>query len=113
MNKNYQIQITNPLFDLQKVFALGTNLYLNIQEQDSINLKQLGNRLDLQLRKNYHYDYCRQLGQLKGTKVQIVSDRAMKYFVEAKHQKGTKLGDIKTRILTKSMGWSDILLRGA
>ena len=63
--------------------------------------------------KNYHYDYCRQLGQLKGTKIQIVSDRAMKHFVEAKHQKGTKLGDIKTRILTKSMGWSDILLKGA
>ena len=88
-------------------------LYLNIQDQDSINLKQLGDRLDLQLRKNYHYDYCRQLGQLKGTKIKMVSDRAMKYFVEAKHQKGTKLGDIKTRILTKSMGWSDILLKGA
>ena len=87
-------------------------LYLNIQDQDSINLKLLGDRLDLQLRKNYHYDYCRQLGQLKGTKIKMVSDRAMKYFVEAKHQKGTKLGDIKTKILTKSMGWSDILLKG-
>ena len=63
-------------------------------------------RLDAALRANFHYDYCRKLGQLAETQVVRVTNGSAAY-LRACQQRGQKLGDIKPSALQKSTGWGE------
>jgi len=68
----------------------------------------LGKDLDDALRTNFHYDYCRKLGQLGA--VQIVNvTRGTERYLHACQARGQKLGNIKPSVLQKNTGWKEWL----
>ncbi|TAK11643.1 MAG: GH3 auxin-responsive promoter family protein [Anaerolineae bacterium] len=68
----------------------------------------LAGRLDQALRSNFHYDYCRKLGQLAALRVVQVSNGASNY-LRGCEARGQRLGNIKPSILRKETGWSNWL----
>jgi hypothetical protein len=81
-------------------------LYLEL-ENPTIKLPNfLTIELDNSLRTNFHYDYCRRLGQLAETQIVQVKDGSEVY-IKACQQRGQKLGDIKASVLQKSTGWGE------
>ncbi|MBI3165302.1 MAG: GH3 auxin-responsive promoter family protein [Chloroflexi bacterium] len=60
--------------------------------------------LDASLRENFHYDYCRKLGQLAEARAVLVNDGAGAY-VRVCQQMGLRMGDIKASALQKTTGW--------
>jgi hypothetical protein len=66
----------------------------------------LTTELDNALRANFHYDYCRRLGQLAETQTVQVKDGSAAY-IKACQARGQKLGDIKASVLQKSTGWGE------
>ena len=64
--------------------------------------------MDLAMRVNFHYDYCRKLGQLKNRAIfRLTGDSEFEY-IEACRSKGQRLGDIKMGALSKQSGWDKI-----
>ncbi len=66
--------------------------------------------LDAALRENFHYDYCRRLGQLDAAETVPVRNGAAGY-LQACLAKGQKLGNIKPSVLQRSAGWADVFER--
>ncbi len=62
--------------------------------------------LDSALRENFHYDYCRRLGQLGEAHILQVT-RGAEMYIRACHSRGQRLGDIKPAILQKTTGWEE------
>ena len=56
------------------------------------------------LRANFHYDYCRKLGQLDSVQVVRIINGAETY-LRACQMRGQKLGNIKSSVLQKTIGW--------
>lgn len=65
----------------------------------------LAEELDTRLRENFHYDYCRKLGQLEAAQVCPVTGGVERYLT-ACQARGQKLGNIKASVLQKNTGWS-------
>lgn len=66
---------------------------------------------DNALRESYHYNYCRQLGQLKCAEVcQVTGDPSKKY-LERLTAEGMRLGDIKPAYLSKKSNWGEYFER--
>jgi len=61
-------------------------------------------QIDAGLRENYHYDYCRRLGQLKEVAVVVVKNGERQY-LENQVRFGMRLGDIKPQCLSNKKGW--------
>ena len=66
----------------------------------------LAKDIDNGLRENFHYDYCRKLGQLGGIQVIRVANGAETYLL-ACQSRGQKLGNIKPSVLQKTTGWME------
>jgi GH3 auxin-responsive promoter len=66
--------------------------------------------LDQVLRRNPHYAYCRDLGQLAPPRLFKVSSNAYETFARGQAANGTRLGDIKPKTLSRSSDWSTIFL---
>ena len=49
--------------------------------------------------QNFHYNYARNLGQIKQFKICKIKD-GMKQYIEMCNKKGQKIGDIKPKIFT-------------
>ena len=64
----------------------------------------LANDLDNRLRENFHYDYCRKLGQLEQVEIIRVTNGSESY-LRACQSRGKKLGNIKPSLLQKTTGW--------
>jgi hypothetical protein len=60
--------------------------------------------VDAALRSNFHYDYCRKLGQLEPVRIARVKDGVAAY-LRACQQRGQKLGNIKPAVLQQTTGW--------
>jgi hypothetical protein len=65
----------------------------------------LARELDDALRENFHYDYCRKLGQLEAAQVVTVI-RGAETYLRACQSRGQKLGDVKPTLLQNSTGWN-------
>jgi GH3 auxin-responsive promoter len=77
-------------------------LYLEDSTLNKAISSSLATELDRRLCKNFHYAYCRKLGQLKGVQVFCTEPGAAgKYFDHCK-SRGMKLGDIKACVLSKT-----------
>lgn len=63
--------------------------------------------LDVNLRRNFHYNYCRELGQLAYPKIFLVGAGGMEAYLAACQSRGQRLGNIKPPILEKTTGWGD------
>jgi hypothetical protein len=67
---------------------------------------------DRLLRRNPHYNYCRELGQLLLPKVIPVSN-GFQTFAARQSQNGARLGDIKPKSLSRETGWTQYFQRQA
>ena len=74
--------------------------------ESEIYVESLSKVLDFALCANFHYDYCRKLGQLGAVEVVYVIDGAETY-LKACQARGQKLGNIKQSVLQKTTGWQD------
>jgi hypothetical protein len=81
-------------------------LYLELNSPSEQLPNNLTAELDDSLRANFHYDYCRRLGQLAETQIVQVKNGSAAY-LRACQQRGQKLGNIKPSVLQKSIGWGE------
>jgi hypothetical protein len=77
--------------------------YILYLESD-VYMHELSKDLDSALRANFHYDYCRKLGQLQAAEVIYVTGGTENY-LKACQARGQKLGNIKPNVLQKTIGW--------
>lgn len=63
---------------------------------------------DMAFRENFHYDYCRKLGQLKEMRIFRLSGSPDREYIDECIRRGQKLGDIKPPVLSLIGGWEDI-----
>jgi hypothetical protein len=69
-------------------------------------LRQLAADLDIALRENFHYAYCRDLQQLGPLHVFRISEGALKTFHTVCRREGQRAGDIKPVALHRSGNWA-------
>ena len=74
--------------------------------EEDVDEESLAPDLDAALRENFHYDYCRRLGQLQAVQVRRVNNGATAY-LNACRARGQKLGNIKPSVLQKTAGWKE------
>ncbi|MGN0679696.1 MAG: GH3 auxin-responsive promoter family protein [Oscillospiraceae bacterium] len=70
-----------------------------------------GETLDKALCESYHYNYCRQLGQLKCAEVCTITANPQKAYTQKLADDGMRIGDIKPCLLTKKSGWETYFMR--
>ncbi|MBQ3842223.1 MAG: GH3 auxin-responsive promoter family protein [Ruminiclostridium sp.] len=61
--------------------------------------------LDRALRESYHYNYCRELGQLTHARAVKVTGNAKEAYLRRLTDDGMRLGDIKPAFLSRKSGW--------
>jgi len=67
---------------------------------------RLVRELDAKLQENFHFSYCRKLGQLGATQLFLIQHKGAEiYMAECKRQ-GQKLGNIKPTALHTRKGWA-------
>jgi len=64
--------------------------------------------IDALLRENFHYRYCRDLGQLAAVRVFRVAGNGQESYLDACCRQGRRLGDIKPPALQRTSGWTEI-----
>jgi hypothetical protein len=70
--------------------------------------RHLAESLDCALRRNPHYAYCRDLGQLRPVRLFAITDRGYETFTKQQAILGARLGDIKPTTFSLTAGWSDL-----
>lgn len=73
---------------------------------------QLADLIDRALRRNPHYDYCRDLGQLLPVRLFAIAERGYESYSKRQSALGFRLGDIKPTFLSRTAGWSHIFTWG-
>lgn len=63
--------------------------------------------LDTALRESYHYNYCRQLGQLGTAEPVILAGNPQKAYIQRLAAEGMRIGDIKPAYLSRRSGWDE------
>ena len=71
-------------------------------------LQEVSREIDSALRENFHYDYCRRLGQLGGYRVFLIAPQqdANQVYLAVCTELGQRLGDIKSVALHPFQKWS-------
>jgi hypothetical protein len=71
-------------------------------------LRGIGQEIDSAFRENFHYDYCRRLGQLGHCKVFLIGNNqdAFQTYLTTCTELGQRLGDIKPVALHPHQQWS-------
>ena len=105
LKKVFRVHHISPAFAMLAPEDDGSFHYVLYLECDGRN-EILATDLDKALRKNFHYDYCRKLGQLTEAQVVHVTDGA-KTYIHACQARGQKLGNIKPSVLQKNTGWRE------
>jgi hypothetical protein len=72
-------------------------------------LESLSVEVERGLNENFHYAYCRKLGQLNAVWAERVGPHAAAAYLQACVARGQKLGNIKPSVLQKTMGWGAAL----
>jgi hypothetical protein len=72
----------------------------------------LAGQLDSALRRNFHYDHCRRLGQLRSPRIFATSGDPARGYLEECRRRGQRLGDVKPAALSLRDGWDDVFEGG-
>ena len=83
-------------------------LFVEAREAEAQMLLSLGEKVEEALRQNFHYDYCRKLGQLAPLKVFSIESGGMESYLAACQSRGQRAGDIKPSALDRLDGWSRV-----
>ena len=81
-------------------------LYLEDAAADDGQLCRAGELVELQLRDNFHYAYCRDLGQLAAVRVFRIAGQGGEGYLQGCVAQGQRLGDVKPRSLHRLSGWT-------
>ena len=83
-------------------------LFVQSAEVNNGALQVLQREIEVGLRENFHYDYCRRLGQLQALRVFVVekSTNAHETYLSVCTERGQRLGDIKPSALHSFEHWS-------
>src|SRR3989344_5297908 len=88
-----------------------TSFYvLFVEATQQFNVDSVAEELDLKLQENYHYRYCRKLGQLERPRIFLIDSssekRASDIYLEENQSRGKKIGNVKPAVLSSQFGWS-------
>jgi hypothetical protein len=67
----------------------------------------LGKRLDAALKQNPHYQYCRELGQLREPGILEIAGAGFETYAAREMLRGRRLGDIKPSPLSPHVDWAE------
>lgn len=89
------------------------NLFLQLHNEQAVTndtLEELNAEVELKMRMNFHYDYCRKLGQLQSLRIFLIPSDfcAILKYLQCRNQEGQRLGSIKPAILDKGINWHEI-----
>jgi GH3 auxin-responsive promoter len=89
--------------------ALSYALFLELAR--SAELDGLAEAVDAELRRGYHYDYCRRLGQLGPCRVFLIEPgaNARSLYLAGRAERGQRLGDVKPAAVDAYDGWPALL----
>jgi hypothetical protein len=83
-------------------------LFVAAPDVSVVQLHHLGAALESALCANYHYAYCRDLGQLTALRVFRISEQAQSDYLRHCQASGQRLGDIKPTVLHQQSGWLEV-----
>lgn len=83
-------------------------LFIEVEAISADTLRQVGSELETALQENYHYHYCRQLGQLESLQVFRIDHGALAAYLSFCQAHGQRVGDIKPTALHRLGGWSQV-----
>lgn len=91
--------------------GVGYVLYLELPAGQEVNGSAPAIAADLEARlcANFHYAYCRRLGQLAAARVAYTAPGAAERYLRACQARGQRLGNIKPARLAKDDGWAAAL----
>jgi len=81
-------------------------LFVETSETSDERLAILADALEMQLQENFHYRYCRDLGQLEALRVFRIESGGLETFLAESQRKGQRLGDVKPLLLSRHDGWT-------
>ncbi|MCP4132050.1 MAG: GH3 auxin-responsive promoter family protein [bacterium] len=84
-------------------------LYLELKnpENSTEQLAELEEKFEKELQANFHYKYCRELEQLKQSRLFLIDHpRGNETYIRVCASLGQRIGDIKPSILHTGTGWS-------
>jgi len=84
----------------------GYTLFLQADAANA-KLREVAQRVETDLRDNYHYDYCRRLDQLGPLRLFRVTGDARSTYLERCIAMGQRAGDVKPTALHSAPDWSD------
>lgn len=84
-------------------------LYLELPEEQLGELDQGGltAAFEQKLCGNFHYAYCRKLGQISHVDLYLISSDAQGVYFAACRERGQRIGDIKPKFLETTTGWEN------
>lgn len=94
-----QFALVAPLLEPRPAYCL-----LVESEADAASLQQVALGLERRLCDNFHYQYCRELGQLGPLSLQR-TERGFERYAQVLSSRGVALGSIKPMGLTTELGW--------
>lgn len=87
--------------------AIAYTLFLEVTSDCCLEyLRKLKSHLEQRLCDNFHYAYCRKLGQLSSFRLFLINSFANEAYMHGCISLGQKLGNIKPQLLRKELGWS-------
>jgi len=93
--------------DTRQSFRYTLFLELAPKERFRESLADLAQDLDRKLCRNFHYGYCRRLGQLAEPEVVQIDHGAIQAYLQACEAQGQRLGGIKPSALQRTTGWRE------
>ncbi len=108
--RKYMIKYDFILFAGVKI-ANKTNYCLYIESNcKKDEIKEITHLIEQKLRKNYHYNYARNIEQLNSLEYLFVKDGRNKYIKRCLNE-GMILGDIKVELVDRKINWQKFLVR--
>ena len=92
----------------QKSSPFAYTLFIEAPAVADDTLRQVGCELETALQENYHYRYCRELGQLDALRVFRIDNDALATYLAVCQAHGQRAGDIKLVALHRLGGWSEV-----
>ncbi len=83
-------------------------LFIEAREVEDRALLSISARIEGALRRNFHYNYCRELEQLGPLNVFRIESGASEAYLAACQSRGQRAGDIKPAPLSRLDGWSRV-----
>jgi hypothetical protein len=82
-------------------------LFLELPEEQRIGLDQreLIAAFEETLCSNFHYAYCRKLGQISRADLYLIDHGGREAYLSACNKRGQRMGDIKPKVLETTTGW--------